>query len=655
LSIAASNGDHPSMTTAGTTDLTIGHPIVESVSADGGYLSAAHLELSPHLNAIVGKKGAGKSTLMALIRFCLDLYILPELEAEHRQIVEANLGGGTITNVFRTRHGARYRVSRSIGRPPSVSMMDGTPVPLPLESLFPARVLAQTEITGTAKNRVALLRLLDSFLEAGGKPLADDIEAAERKLARNAADILRVQREMAEDEDRARELPPLRAELEALAGGARGDADDARGHYRDRATRARERAALAAAGREVSEMDAALFAFMRDLERRIGALSEAQRALAHGETAARFSALASKLEELGTTTGALLLEAANAATATTEAVARITREVEPIHARGEHAFADFLRRHPEEEKRAAERTRLEYRAAEAELAAQRVEAKKREEKALLERRAGLLRPLFALRRQLTEKRKAVRDALNRALGDVLTIKLTEASDTRAYEELLTTALTGSRVGKDVIAELARLVRPDQLARAVMEGDPTVIAAVDDSKTGHADRARKIIDFLAASGRVFEIQTARVDDAVEVFVEHEGYFKPSHAVSHGQKSSSVLPILFAGAEGPLGIDQPEDALDKTYLYDVIVPGVAAAKKAQQLFFVTHDANIPALALVDALFLVESTGLHATVRRVSEAEAKAVLERRCEGHEDALRRRAEAYGYEVRRRDDETPAS
>ena len=45
--------------------------------------------------------------------------------------------------------------------------------------------------------------------------------------------------------------------------------------------------------------------------------------------------------------------------------------------------------------------------------------------------------------------------------------------------------------------------------------------------------------------------------------------------------------------PLIIDQPEDDLDNSFIFQVLVKNIARIKPLRQLVFVTHNANIPVL--------------------------------------------------------------
>ena len=66
---------------------------IERVRFVGGYLDGVDIEFSEHLNAVIGGRGTGKSTLLECIRFALDLEPFgKEAKSKHEAILKNNLG-----------------------------------------------------------------------------------------------------------------------------------------------------------------------------------------------------------------------------------------------------------------------------------------------------------------------------------------------------------------------------------------------------------------------------------------------------------------------------------------------------------------------------------------------------------------------------------
>ncbi len=68
------------------------------------------------------------------------------------------------------------------------------------------------------------------------------------------------------------------------------------------------------------------------------------------------------------------------------------------------------------------------------------------------------------------------------------------------------------------------------------------------------------------------------------------FKPIEQGSPGQKTAAILAFLLAYGQEPIVLDQPEDDLDNHLIYDLIVRQVRETKRRRQIIVVTHNANI-----------------------------------------------------------------
>jgi hypothetical protein len=68
------------------------------------------------------------------------------------------------------------------------------------------------------------------------------------------------------------------------------------------------------------------------------------------------------------------------------------------------------------------------------------------------------------------------------------------------------------------------------------------------------------------------------------------FRPIEQGSPGQKTAAILAFLLAYGEEPIVLDQPEDDLDNHLIYDLIVRQVRETKRRRQIIVVTHNANI-----------------------------------------------------------------
>ena len=65
---------------------------------------------------------------------------------------------------------------------------------------------------------------------------------------------------------------------------------------------------------------------------------------------------------------------------------------------------------------------------------------------------------------------------------------------------------------------------------------------------------------------------------------------------------VLLLLLLESDAPLIVDQPEDDLDNSFIFQVLVKNILKLKLERQLIFVTHNANIPVLGDAEKLVVM-----------------------------------------------------
>jgi ABC-type cobalamin/Fe3+-siderophores transport system ATPase subunit len=75
-------------------------------------------------------------------------------------------------------------------------------------------------------------------------------------------------------------------------------------------------------------------------------------------------------------------------------------------------------------------------------------------------------------------------------------------------------------------------------------------------------------------------------------------------SPGQVATAVLAFLLAYGDQPLVLDQPEDDLDNKMIFKIIVSDLVANKSKRQVIIVTHNANLVVNANADLILPLES---------------------------------------------------
>lgn len=123
-------------------------------------------------------------------------------------------------------------------------------------------------------------------------------------------------------------------------------------------------------------------------------------------------------------------------------------------------------------------------------------------------------------------------------------------------------------------------------------------------------------------------------------------------SPGQKCAAVLAFLLSNGNNPLVIDQPEDDLDNSLIYKLIVESIRKMKLGRQIIIVTHNPNIPVLGDAEGVIILErNKSGKVTLYKNKKAgciEEKVIREGICdimEGGEVAFKKREKKYMYRI----------
>jgi predicted ATPase len=161
-------------------------------------------------------------------------------------------------------------------------------------------------------------------------------------------------------------------------------------------------------------------------------------------------------------------------------------------------------------------------------------------------------------------------------------------------------------------------------------------------SGYFERAVSQID-----PELFDIMERFLpDDLVAARFRDRDVFRPITRGSMGQKNTAILSLLLTVGSGPLVLDQPEDDLDNRYIYDVVVDLLRATKTERQIITATHNANVPVNGDAETIVALDpaldgSTPMLAGT--LESSDVKDAVSNIMEGSEAAFRLRRQRYGY------------
>jgi DNA repair ATPase RecN len=630
---------------AGVAVEAAGHRI-RSIEIIGGFLDGARLDFTEGLNCLIGARGAGKTTVIELIRYALDCLPARETQpAERRRIeslVERNLAGGRIRVEIETNEGLAYTVSRTVGEEPIVLTADGQPTEITLKNggFFRADIFSQNEVESIADRTTSQLELLDNFEAERMAEIGSRLGQVRLQLTANADQITPLQSRIAA---LAEEIGTLAAVEDRLKKFTADSGDDALAINRAHALKAlrdRERRAVTAAAQDLQD-------FTQELARLNGRLRSpakplADREIAGGPNAGIAQEALQQITACGSDVDGLLRQAAERLHAASKHVGAVSAKLGTAHTQQELAFRALIEKHQHAQGQAAERAQLERRRNDL-LAKKQLRQQLEEQLAtLLADRTALLARLSRLSDERFAVRRSVAERINACLSPAIRVQVVQYGNPERYQRLLEDGLKNARLKHLIVAQrLADRVCPTYLVDAVRRLDTTALAQRADLNT---EQAEKVVATLVNSPLLFDLEMVELLDQPRIELKDGANYKDSLSLSTGQKCTAILPILLLDSDNPLIVDQPEDNLDNRFIFEAVVDSIRKVKRRRQLIFVTHNPNIPVLGDAERVFVLDSDG--ASARKANEGtvdDVKPDIVTLLEGGEDAFKARKCRYAY------------
>jgi hypothetical protein len=622
-----------------------GYHRLKSIEFIGGFLDGTRFDLGDGLSCLIGHRGTGKTTAIEFVRYALDEFRDNgdggQLRKRVESLVQTNLGGGRIKLVIETKDGIEYCVSRTAVEPPIVFTAEGEPTDIALgsSSVFRADIYSQNEVETIADDPLSQLTLLDSFVADGVAQIESEIRATVGELEANGLTVIELRGALAGIADALSELPAIEEMLQKFACAGGGSAEEINRAHEQKALRDREARAVNAALEFLAR-------YYRDFEALAGRIPEQtatfEQEMLAGPNGEALQQIVDTLRQCADRVDGALAAACQVIEQTGRSIDSAQETLGAAHQKQEAAFRELIEKHKEAEAQSAERAKLERKRNE--LLAQRKSRQELERKltATREQRRQLLDRLSELRDRRFQFRKRQAERITEKLGPSIRVRVEQFGNRDEYRRLLEDAFEGARINRNVVArKIADAVSPTELSAMVLRRDRD---ALIDHAGINVNQAHQVLEVLGSDRVLFDLETVELIDRPRIELLDGEHYKDSLSLSTGQKCTAVLPILMLDSVNPLLIDQPEDNLDNSFIYETIVKSIRDVKTRRQLVFVTHNPNIPVLGDAERVFVLTSNGAKASIGHVGSVdECKHDVVMLLEGGEEAFRERQRRYNY------------
>jgi DNA repair ATPase RecN len=617
------------------------------------------ISFNPWLNALIGGRGTGKSTLVDFLRkaFCREGELNGNGETSLKSTFdkrmrvtlsrqeEGLLTEKTSVQVVYRKDGERFAIGWSQdGSVQPIARIEGEQLVKEegdIRTRFPIRIYSQKQLFDLAKDPNALLAFIDDSQEVRGAELLRLRNEAETKYLALCAEVRAIRVQLSELASLSATLKDVRRKLELLQQGDNRQvfAEYRARHQLDKAWQALLQSASEAIEATSGSVDESSSFSLEDFpweaegDQAQESLKRAQQQVIAG-LAAFHAEILSAVEKARA--GLVQIRASADTKAWLDAMAASDRAYQEVMEGLASAgianpaeYSDLL-------KRASELTQQISL-----LEKQKLVAEERQGEA-----TSALRQYREARAELTARRKLF---VARSSNDLIRV---EVQGFGLYDELetqLREALGIPRFDDDYQQLVGQLSPADDGAWDYSKLDALVLGFHEAQADGSHPLATRDRRFDTALRRLPPERLDRVallfpDDVVAVSFhdprDERASWRNLAQGSPGQQTAALLAFVLGYGQEPIILDQPEDDLDTKLICDLLVRRLRETKSTRQIIVVTHNPNIVVHADAELVISLESRGGQTRVAfsgGLQEQKARAEICNVMEGGREAFQSR------------------
>ena len=613
-----------------------------------GFFRESEIEFSPCLNAVIGGRGAGKSSLLESIRYGLNC---PPLTNDAKkiadQIVDKNLADSTVEiRVWSGKNGEYYTVfRRHTEKEPRVVTESGESSDLSVQDILPGiDILGQNEILEISKDDREIRKLLDRFLPDSSS-ISEEIRKIAKDLKKNRAELLRLDSRLNELQQKTMREKSLDEQIKNLRKRGIDEKIDVIGR-------------IEAECNFLDQMEIARSVIVKKLDD-----------WGNNVDIPNLPDEADKwpnIADIRASHDSLTNAVSNVEQMRESAREKMDAAGKDLHARRKSLGDKWEKLQAELDKIAEGMPRQNESAAntvsiykqllreksQVSLAKQEEKSKRSEHDGVVKQRNDLLAQYRQLHFDRFNEREATAKDLGKRLRGRVRVRIESMRERNDLLDFLESKVKG--VGKVRLEWLKNAPKIDTLAMAKEIRDPTSEGFA--SLFGKFAPAPGVVDSIVRMSKEdsYELEEIAIEDRVVIELNlAETGGKPEYRLlqdlSTGQKCTAILELFLLDRESPLILDQPEDHLDNSFIADDIVPKIRKIKGDCQIILSTHNANIPVFGDAELIAVLEPDGSrHALIKEdnlgaIDKQSVKNEVARILDGGREAFNMRREKYGY------------
>lgn len=610
---------------------------IQRVQIEEGFLDGLDVQFTSGLNAIIGARGTGKTSLIEIIRFCLDATSTTiETTRRSRDHALSVLGSGQVT-VTLVDGDDTILVSRTASDPiPRATTLFTKPV-----------IFSQTEIETVGLEASGRLKLIDGFVKFNS-----DTELQERELITECRNLtLQIEasrREIDELEQTQNSLPALKDELRSVIQAEENVSKTSDLLKQKTDSLSKQTISISSTSgilEQVSRIKNSVAIWSHEVKKGIDS-APLDSSNFDGSTKLLLSPVIGKIENIKTNLTNELnevlkvhseLESAfnsfSSSKITMEDQARqLRQEIESIQS----GSGSILRRGQE----------LRENIAKLESVSSFLTTMKNSLNQLIDMRAESLDKIDKIRAERFSARLAAAEQLNKIVYPNIKVSVYRNGQYKTFSSAISEILRGSGIRyADVAESIAKNISPRALLEAVDNFDVELIKYAANINT---DRASRILSHLK-NCELGDICTINIDDDISLQLLDGTDYKDIAELSTGQRCTVVLPLILSHMNRMLIVDQPEDHIDNAFIAETLIKVILSRGDQGQIIFSTHNPNIPVLGDADLVLHLGSDGrrgFRLCSGPLDEITVVNAISTVMEGGAKAFSQRAKFYGERIK---------
>ncbi len=556
---------------------------LKTIKVFGGYLDGVEIEFSDNLVAIIGGRGTGKSTIINLIRYALDLGPSEKQRGrEFNELIEHNLGSSSRVELELTsnaRYGQKFKIIRRFKADPVIEDENGKVSNLKIPDILPAiEIYGQNEIVDAVRDP-ALINGIVKRLFNIEKSLEGRLDNAYRLLHENSEALNLLEKEELEDEKEIADLPALKERLK---------------YYQESGLEGK-----LGLIKKFTMQESLFDNFLKGIPKRQVVYSTIS-----------FSTSDEELRDLNSLTNTFNQKIATLNEQYDATLEWLEKEYNLLRSSWEEKKAGY----DEEVKNSLKLIQDVQDKSSNEIVSDYTDVLKKVQSAnpIQERREERMRRITQLKNDRIDLIEQCRKGLDEYTTEIN--KQLKKLNKKKLNNIVRLSVKFRQQKKDLLQKLKKI---DGIGEKSIVGIDTydefdVFAFVEDIRQGAdaikskysltPNTAEKIVVGLKEEDLRL-IEEMRLPDLYVIELYVNGQYKQMENLSKGQQCTAILNILLLENKDPLIIDQPEDNLDNAFVAENLISCIRENKIKRQYIFATHNANIPVFGDAELIITME----------------------------------------------------